>query len=92
MISKSLLQSRRRIAMEVPADQLRSVYARQDRSLSGGALRQAGNSEPGVGFRHYTTERQARTLVPENGEVFRVQTVERIVLATRSNSHAIDKD
>ena len=78
--------------MQVSPDQLRGVDACQDRSLAGRALGQAFHTEPRIGLSHQPVERQPRFLTLKDGEEFRLETIERIMVSARTYSNAIDEN
>ena len=78
--------------MEVTPDQRSGIHARQNRSLTGGALREPVDAEARVGHCHLAAERQSRLFVFEVGEELGFKPIKRIVWAARADPHSVYKD
>src|ERR1041384_8675424 len=91
MFGKRLLESRGGITVEVSANELSAIHPRENCSLSGRALRKPFDSETSISFSYHSAKRQLRLLSAENRKNLRVQSVERIVFASRADSDSIDE-
>ena len=78
--------------MEVSPDQRCGIHARQNRRLTGGALREPLDAEVRVGHGHPTIEGELRLFVFEVGEKLGINPIKRIVWAASADSHSVYKD